>query len=508
MKKTLIFLMLSILTGSIVNTVRAQDTVVRKIDYGKIDSLGSGVLKEKRLFEVFLPKAYKAGSTSKYDVLYVLDGGNPNTGLINEIQHFLESESYMPPTIIVSILNTDRNRDLTPTKVKDWETSGGADKFLLFIKSELIPYINKKYPSNGENTLWGHSFGGLFVTYALFNEPQTFKSYIAADPSLWWDNCYIQKIASDKLPALAGSNVTFFMGGRDGEGGRSMKIDTMSTILQKLAPAGLTWKSMVYPDETHGSVRLKSIYDGLKFSYRGFNNKADFLPMNGIIVKNKPIKIWYFNDTATVYYTVDGTVPAVSSHKMQKEVSLTAAGRFTAKNIISRSRYDHIATGDFVDGETLKPVSNKKNMKPGGFNYAYYEGNWDKWPAFKSLKNPVKTGLTDAAFNLDKIPEKNNHAVIVEGFLETKEEGYYVFILEDGEEAKLYLGNKLLMKMTAPNNQFSSYIVPLTKGFYPLRLESYHQKQGYKLKLSYMTPGMMQHINFIPIPLDLQYHKP
>lgn len=499
------FFVLILVIGGALNAAKAQDTVLRKTDYGKLESLNSKFLKEKRQVEVFLPQDYKPGSDRKYDVLYVLDGGNWNTGLIKETQHFLEEISFMPPTIIVSVLGIDRNKDLTPTHLEGWSTSGGADKFLSFLKNELIPYIDQKYPSNGDNTLWGHSLGGMFVTYALLNEPKTFKSYIAADPSLWWDKCYIQKIASSKLPELAGLDITFFMSGREGKEGKVMKIDTMNTILKNYAPAKLTWKSIAYPNESHNSIRLKSTYDGLKFSYAGFNNKAQFHPMNGIIVKDKPLKLWYFNDTTTVNYTMDGTVPTLVSNKMQHELTLTTAAKVTAKNFTARARYNQVVTGDFVAGKTLRPVSKHKNVKSGGFNYAYYEGKWEKSPDFKNLKNPVKTGITNGDFKLDKIQKKDNIAVVIDGQLETKEDGYYIFILENGEEANFYLGNRLLMKMTAVNSQLCTYIVPLKKGFYPIRLESFHKDEGYKLKLSYLTPSTIFTKNGISIPFNLQY---
>jgi predicted alpha/beta superfamily hydrolase len=70
-----------------------------------------------------------------------------------------------------------RFRDLTPTPAGQ-NGAGGGPKLLAFLKDELIPYITKKYPSNGSNILWGHSLGGLFVLYTLFTEPQLFDAYI------------------------------------------------------------------------------------------------------------------------------------------------------------------------------------------------------------------------------------------------------------------------------------------------------------------------------------------
>jgi len=474
-------------------------------DIGRLDSINSEILKEKRFLQVFVPQSYKPGSTHKYDVLYVLDGGNWNTGLINKVQPFVEGEGYMPPTIIVSVLGIDRIKDFTPTHMNDWKTSGGAANFLGFIKDELIPYINKTYPSNGDNALWGHSLGGLFVINSMLNEPNTFKSYIAVDPSLWWEDGYIQKLASAKLPALAGLNITLFISGREGPAGESMKIASMDTVLNKMAPAGLTWKHINYPDETHSSVRLKSVYDGLKFSYGWHNGQIEFHPRNGIVLKDKPIKVWYFGDTAKAYYTLDGSQPTISSAKVQPEINIDNAAKVTVKQFSNRSRYDKIKTGEFTLGKALSPVSKQKNMQAGGFHYAYYEGEWDSTANFKNLK-PQQEGITTADFDIDKLPRKNNYALVIDGLLEAKEDGYYFFVLDADKDSKLYLNNRVLIQWEGSySNRTYSYILPLEKGFHPFRLEYLHKNEDFKLKLSYLTPEGLNGKEPIPIPADLQY---
>ena len=487
------------------NLAQAQDTVRRTIEIGKLDSLNSTILKEKRRIEVFVPPGYKPGSTTKYDVLYVLDGGNWNTGLILKVQGFLEGEKYIPPTIIVSILGVDRNKDLTPTHIDGWNTSGGAAQFLGFIKEELIPYINQKYPANGDNAIWGHSLGGLFVVNALLMEPNTFKSYIAVDPSLWWDNNYIQKIAAFKLSAWKDPAITLFMSGREGSEGATMKIDAMDVMLKKWAPAGLTWKSIRYPEETHSSVRFKSTYDGLKFSYGWQSNGVDFHPQNGIVLKNKPITLWYFGDTTKVRYTIDGTDPSLSSARIQAEVNLNDAAKVKVKQFTNRARYDKMKTGNFTPGKILAPVSKQKNLQNGGFHYNYYEGEFNNAEDLKN-KTPQQRGITNAEFDVNKLPRKNNFALIIEGALETKEEGYYGFVLEADKGSKLYLNNQLLIQCEGPNaGAPNSYMIPLTKGFYKFRLEFLHKNEYLKLKLAYLSPSIMKTKQAIPIPLELQY---
>lgn len=507
--KLRLFLLLSIISiGSLVNTAKAQDTVVTKIYHGKLDSINSDILKQKRLIQVFTPPGYKPGSTDKYDVLYVLDGGNWNTGLILQLQNFLEGEPYVPPTIIVSVLNIDRIKDFTPTHADDWKTSGGANNFLSFLKNELIPYVNKTYPSNGNNTPWGHSLGGLFVVYALLNEPKTFKSYIAVDPSLWWDKVYLPKVAAGKLSALAGLNTTLFMGGRDSEDGKSMKIDTMDAVFKKMAPVGFTWKTVMYPDETHSSVRLKLTHDGLKFIYRGYGTKGPTIhPTNGILLKNKPVKMWFFGDSSNVRYTTDGTEPTLASAKIKKEFTLSAPGKLIAKRFSNNGRYDTSSVGEFKEGTYLPALSKVKNAIPGGFNYAYYEGKWDKVPDFSKLK-PIKSGLTDTAFKLNKLPGKNNFALLIDGWLQIKEDGYYLFGLASDDGSKLYINNRLVIDHDGlhSNDSAKSYILPLKKGFYPIRVE-YFQKEGdADLDLLYLTPGISDIKKLISVPFELQYH--
>jgi predicted alpha/beta superfamily hydrolase len=499
------FLMLLITTGIPNKMAVAQDTVLTVTYKGRLDSLYSGTLNQMRLIQVFIPSGYKSGSTDKYDVLYVLDGGNWNTGLITQVQHFIEGQGHMPPTIIVSVLGIDRNKDLTPTHLESWKASGGAANFLGFIKNELIPYVNKTYPSNGDNTLWGHSLGGMFVMYALLNEPTAFRSYIAVDPSLWWDNCYVPKMAVSKLPALADLHATLFISGREGPDFHEMRIDTMDIILKKIAPANLNWKLLAYSDETHSSVRLKSTYDGLKFTYAGLTGSIDFGPMNGIILKDKPIKIWYFDDTTRVYYTLDGTIPTELSEKAKHEITLSGPARVTFKRFTNRSNYDKTATGNFAADKMLPPVSKPKYSKPGGFNFSYYEGDWDKLPDLESLK-PLKTGITDKDFDASSLPRNNNYALVIDGLLESKEEGYYIIFLQAGRGSKLYLGGKLLIQCEDKDKPPAySFIVPLSKGFYPFRIEYFDKKETFKLLLHYLTPGTMASKNTAPIPLDAQY---
>nr|MBA2527644.1 hypothetical protein [Pyrinomonadaceae bacterium] len=110
--------------------------------------LKSDVLGEERTILVRTPAGYEAGN-QRYPVLYLTDG-DAHIGHTGATIEFLSRNGRMSELIVVGITNTDRTRDLSPTNVKTaaaggiglpFPTSGGADKFLKFIETELIPDI-------------------------------------------------------------------------------------------------------------------------------------------------------------------------------------------------------------------------------------------------------------------------------------------------------------------------------------------------------------------------------
>jgi len=67
--------------------------------------------------------------------------------------------------------------------------TGGAAKFLAFIGDELVPRIaDLASVDAGRRSLFGHSFGGLFTLHALFERPGLFANWIAASPSIYWED--------------------------------------------------------------------------------------------------------------------------------------------------------------------------------------------------------------------------------------------------------------------------------------------------------------------------------
>ena len=472
------------------------------------DSIYSDILKEERSIKVILPDSYKPGSSEKYEVIYLTDG-EWVVELFPFIYKFAKGENYVPPVIIVALPNTyinkanQRDRDFLPVHVESPAISGGGDKFISFLKDELIPYINKTYPTNGTSSLYGHSYGGLFVVYTLLTEPRLFQTYYATDPSLWWNNDFVIKLAAEKLDKLPPNKLLWIAGIE--ETYKSMGIARMDSVLKLKAPESLKWKIATFPNEKHNSVRLKAMYDGIKFSYSGYSSSTiQFHPMNGILLQNKPVTIFLTDHFPDLRYTTDGTEPNSTSPKADSRIQLNGPAQLVFKSFSVSGKYDTEAKGSFTPGETLPSSQKPKRINNGGLKYAIYEGSWDKVPDFKNLK-PLQTGIADSLFNLKNLPIKVNFACLFNGYIEITEEGYYVFATSTRNASRLYIGNKLLIDDNDIHSSevIRSFIVPLEKGFYPVRMEYFQKDATPSLQLLYLKPGASQPGS---IPFKLQYH--
>jgi uncharacterized protein len=95
---------------------------------------------------------------------------------------FLRLRDLTPPTPLSAI---ERAPGLPPAKAEDY---GGAHEFYRFLVEELRPAIAAVYPVDADNqTLYGHSLGGLFTLGVLFRHPQSFRTFAASSPSIWWN---------------------------------------------------------------------------------------------------------------------------------------------------------------------------------------------------------------------------------------------------------------------------------------------------------------------------------
>ena len=257
------------------------------INVGLKDSLQSEVLSETREFYVVFPEGYVEGSDTQYPVVYLLDGDVMLTTLHSV--HSTYSGGFMPDMILIGISNSEnRTRDLTTSELTERrgqaynQENGAAEKFISFIESELIPYVEKNYPVTNYRTLIGHSYGGLFTVNMLLNHSELFENYLAIDPSMDWDE---QKLLNESKEILGqnsfkGKSLFVSLGGQLHMADPDITIDNvmkdttgftlfarsiieLSEIVEANKDNELNFQWKFYPNDLHGTIPLPSIMDGM-----------------------------------------------------------------------------------------------------------------------------------------------------------------------------------------------------------------------------------------------------
>ena len=114
--------------------------------------------------------------------VYLLDGESRFQTLVDIV------EASHAQVMIVAIGNEAmRARDYVPAN-SCTPGGGGQAAFLQFIRTELVPFVEATFASDPRRRiLLGHSHGGSFVLYALFNEApasRLFIAYLASDSSI------------------------------------------------------------------------------------------------------------------------------------------------------------------------------------------------------------------------------------------------------------------------------------------------------------------------------------
>lgn len=165
------------------------------------------------IYRVFIYRPDGEAPEQGWPVLYMTDG-NAVIGTAVDVmraQANYSSGTNVGPGVIVTIgypLDAAydplrRSWDLGPppgqTYPPFYENSpvvktGGAEEFLSFIEDKIKPMVEVSFPiDRNRQALFGHSFGGLFVLYSLFTRPTAFTTWIAASPSIYWENRVIHQ---------------------------------------------------------------------------------------------------------------------------------------------------------------------------------------------------------------------------------------------------------------------------------------------------------------------------
>ena len=155
-------------------------------------------------YRVYIHSPTAPAPEAGYPVLYLLDGDDSFSVAAQTSERLVRygARRGVFPGLIVAIgyapddMSVRRAFDYTPasrtTLDRRGRATGGAAVFRDFLADRLLPGIRSEFPvDESRETIWGHSYGGLFVLDTLFEQPDLFDTYISSSPSIWFGDAII-----------------------------------------------------------------------------------------------------------------------------------------------------------------------------------------------------------------------------------------------------------------------------------------------------------------------------
>ncbi len=240
---------------------------------------------------IIRPKSYDspANASKRYPVFYLLDGND--TALIAYLTRSRQ-HSDVPEPIFVgvgypepfagppvplpgkpAVAPAQRSADyITATTIEPWgpPANRGAPVFLKVLKEEVIPFVDQHFRTDPtDRALGGHSAGGSFTTYALFQASQTFSKFWIGSPNLTWDN--FARFRDESAFAAShkdlNARVIGEVGGQESAFSNREPMFRLQHQVEARHYPHLSWKTIVLPNEDHGTLPLAGMAQALDFLY-------------------------------------------------------------------------------------------------------------------------------------------------------------------------------------------------------------------------------------------------
>ena len=246
--------------------LRAASAPKVALDRTEARRLQSKIAGQEYRIDIRYPDGYER-SEKRYPVVYLLDGDlmfSIGYGVIR----YLEWGQSMPEVIAVGIAYGGlhgpakggpnmRDRDFSVFPGQSAYVEGGGEKFLRFLREELIPYVDRELPTDPtDRTLVGASRSADFTMWTLLTSPDLFRRYVMID-SFHPDYFKLEEALATKRKALP----KHVFVGRVVPGGGMQRF---SDRMQSRGYEGLAYEHAVLASARHFASPGEGLTRGLK----------------------------------------------------------------------------------------------------------------------------------------------------------------------------------------------------------------------------------------------------
>lgn len=235
-----------------------------------------------RDYRLFISAPADAGPDKAYPVLYILDANRDFQMAANYARGIIVGIGY--PLQDMREFGPRRQLDLTPTVDASRPVpTGDSVKFLAMLEEEVRPFIEARYNLVADDqSLYGHSLGGLTVLGHMFRHPEAFNTFMIASPSIWWDKrvvladeaAFSERVKNDELKirvllTSAGDEQDCTAAASQADCLSARMVDNVTELaarLQALNPEKLQVTRAVFEGESHNSSVRASLGRALYFA--------------------------------------------------------------------------------------------------------------------------------------------------------------------------------------------------------------------------------------------------
>ena len=233
---------------------------------GFMRTMHSDLLDEDRQLFVYLPRLYDPAKKERFPLFVFTDGRMSFKATAGMIHSLIEGGT-IPRMVVVGIANTDRGRDLIPTKIVEGGNAGGGAKFRASLETEILPYIDANWPTNGFRVFSGHSLGGLTSLNILIEKPELFDAHIALSPSMEAGDGLLLDACRDFLGGREELDRMLYLAVGD-EYAERVYFEPLVEYLRDNSPRGFRWESDLFDViDDHMSVRVQGMLSGIRWVF-------------------------------------------------------------------------------------------------------------------------------------------------------------------------------------------------------------------------------------------------
>ncbi len=148
--------------------------------------------------------------------------------------------------------------------------AGGVAEFAVFLKDELIPVIESRYPADPSRRCFAeYSLGGLLGVYLLTADPEMFQYYLLGSPSLWFNNFYLDSVFTwAPVERLKGIGSVHLSVGEEESWEMLKGFDVLRTGFRHKGFEGSRIKTEIISQSAHVGAMPTALYKGLRFLFR------------------------------------------------------------------------------------------------------------------------------------------------------------------------------------------------------------------------------------------------